>query len=62
MINRAVWAAGAFIAGKLSERDGKGKPRWTIQEILNGQAAARRATNAAARAKGMFGHLLGERR
>jgi len=62
MINRAVWAAGAFIAGKLSERDGKGKPRWTVEQILSGQAAERPMKNAAARAQMMFGNLIGDRR
>ena len=61
MINRAVWAAGAFIAGKLRERDKRGKPRWTLEEILAGKARER-PMNAAARAQAIFGHAMGERR
>lgn len=62
MINRAVWAVGAFITGKLHEKDRRGKPRWTVEQILSGQAAERPVKNAAARAQMMFGNLIGDRR
>lgn len=63
MINRAVWAVGAFITGKLHERDKKGKPRWTVEQILSGQAGVQPVKrNAAARAQMMFGNLMGDRR
>lgn len=61
MINRAVWAVGVFVTGKLQERE-RGKARWTVEQILSGQAAERPLKNAAARAQMMFGNLIGDRR
>lgn len=37
-IDSAVALVGMYVEGKQQERDKKGKPKWTIKQILNGEA------------------------
>lgn len=44
MTDQAVLALGAYVEAKLHEVDKHGKPRWTVEQILAGEARRKRGT------------------
>ncbi len=46
MTDRATLALGVYVESKLAETDKRGKPRWTVEQILAGEARKRRGSFA----------------
>lgn len=44
MLDDACAYLGLIVENKTQERDKEGKPKWTIQQVLNGEATRRRAS------------------